>query len=218
MAKPPSKEENFEPRVRRVWRPFHRTTRGIEALGGKEAVHLAGGTALVMAAGLSLMGWPTAPLTTAISVLLFALAFVGHELSHKALAKRNGLWAEFRLDPMGSLLTIFTLISPFKIIAPCAVVILGQTTLGTLGRIAAAGPFFNLILGFLFEGLSRLLPPPHSFILSGAAYVNGLLAVFNLIPWGILDGRKVVSWSRRAWLTLFIAAVILMLLAAFRPG
>jgi Zn-dependent protease len=217
MAKPPSKAEPFEPKVKetRVWRPFQRRIKVTESLSQKETVHLAGGTALVMAAGLSWMGWPTAPLTTGIAVLLFAVAFIGHELSHKGLARRNGLWAEFRLDPMGALLTIFTLISPFKIIAPGAVVILGETTLGTLGRIAAAGPFFNLILGFLLEGLSRVIPPPFSFVLAGAAYVNGLLAVFNLIPWGILDGRKVLLWSRRVWIILFIGAVALMLLAVF---
>lgn len=71
--------------------------------------------------------------------------------------------------------------------------------------IAIAGPLANLVLLFAFGFLIRALhppgqPPPDGVtgtLLQMAAYgvyINGLLAVFNMIPLPPLDGSKVVAW------------------------
>jgi Zn-dependent protease len=42
------------------------------------------------------------------------------------------------------------------------------------------------------------------------AFINALLAVFNLIPFGILDGWKVFRWNKTFWAITFTAAVVLI--------
>ena len=51
------------------------------------------------------------------SLLIFALAFLLHELAHKFMAQRLGYWAEFRINQQGLLITLLSFISPFKVIA-----------------------------------------------------------------------------------------------------
>jgi len=84
------------PRSRRAFR-----------FGSAEKTHLAVGTALVAAAGISLFSLygtfsiPGLILATA----LFLAGFILHELAHKYVAQGYGLWAEFRLNLTGVLLT-----------------------------------------------------------------------------------------------------------------
>jgi Zn-dependent protease len=44
-------------------------------------------------------------------------------------------------------------------------------------------------------------------MLAGAA-INAFMAVFNLIPFGVLDGLKVFRWSKAIWLVLFALAAL----------
>jgi Zn-dependent protease len=37
------------------------------------------------------------------------------------------------------------------------------------------------------------------------------MAVFNLIPFGILDGYKIYSWNKKVWVLAFAVAVVLAL-------
>lgn len=136
---------------------------------------------------------------------LTALSFLLHELAHKFTAQHYGMWSEFRLDPFGTLISLLTVISPFKIIAPGAVVVFGSiVTMEGMGKIALAGPLANIIQVPVFILLSQSYP-----ILWFAAVLNADLALFNLIPMSILDGRKVFAWSKKAWTTAFLASLIL---------
>ena len=68
---------------------------------------------------------------------LIALAFALHELAHKFTAQHYGAWSEFRLDPFGTLISLLTALSSFKIIAPGAVVVFGsRVTRENMGKIA----------------------------------------------------------------------------------
>jgi Zn-dependent protease len=40
------------------------------------------------------------------------------------------------------------------------------------------------------------------------ALINAFMAVFNLIPFGVLDGLKVFRWSKPVWLVLFALAAL----------
>jgi len=64
---------------------------------------------------------------TIILIMLFitASAFTIHEIAHKLMAQQYGLWSEFRLNPFGVVISVLTAFSPFKIIAPGAVLIFG---------------------------------------------------------------------------------------------
>jgi Zn-dependent protease len=44
------------------------------------------------------------------------------------------------------------------------------------------------------------------------ARINALLAFFNLLPFGPLDGLKVLAYSRSEWLKHFLPALALFIL------
>jgi Zn-dependent protease len=45
-------------------------------------------------------------------------------------------------------------------------------------------------------------------MLAGAA-INAFMALFNLIPFGVLDGLKVFRWNKQVWLVLLALAALL---------
>lgn len=135
---------------------------------------------------------------------VIALAFILHEFAHKLTAQHYGLWSEFRLNLFGALLSLLTLFSPVKFIAPGAVVIFGSRGTGAKwGKIALAGPLANIIQLVAFTLLSPFFP-----VLGYAAFLNAELAVFNLLPLSVLDGRKVFTWNKRVWIAVFATAII----------
>ncbi|MEE9586173.1 MAG: AN1-type zinc finger domain-containing protein [Nitrososphaerales archaeon] len=178
-----------------------------------ELKHLAVGTLLVTLVALSLTGsFRPNSITLSLS-LLFASSFLLHEMAHKFTAQKNRLWSEFRLVPFGALLTLISIIFPLKIIAPGAVIISGRSTLSTIGRTAFAGPLTNILLGFGLLLLSLFVPNQNiSWILSWGANVNGILAIFNLIPFGVLDGQKIISWNIKVWAVAVAFSAALLVL------
>jgi len=65
--------------------------------------------------GLDQLAW--------ITILAFALvmttSFLVHEVAHKVMAQKAGMWAEFRLTTWGALLTLVSVFLPFKMICAC---------------------------------------------------------------------------------------------------
>lgn len=132
------------------------------------------------------------------SLLAVASGFVLHELAHKVLAQHYGHWAEFRAQFAGLLLSLGVAAGVGLLFAaPGAVHIWGRVTPRENGLISLLGPATNFVIAlaalpFTFrpdtEGLGFLI----AYTL---ALVNSLLAVFNLLPFGPLDGRKVLRWS-----------------------
>lgn len=181
----------------------------------REIRHLAIAALLVAGIGLS---WSYSPPAfggvqlLAISVVIFVMSFLTHEIAHKIAAQRQGLWAEFRIILTGAILTLISIVLPFKIISPGAVMVSGFVDAETNGRISIAGPLTNIILSIIFLlGVFpfRILP----FRLG--AIINAYIALFNLIPLGILDGFKVFSWNRAVWGLAFSVSIILALLSLF---
>ena len=136
-----------------------------------------------------------------ISAVTVGFAFIFHELAHKVVAQRYGAWSEFRMAPSMLLLAILTAFMGFIFAAPGAVMIFNPyLTREENGRIALAGPMMNVILAILFFTLF-LLAPSGIFGWMGTfgLMINAWLAVFNLIPISVLDGRKVLAWDRRVY-------------------
>jgi len=187
-----------------------------------EIYHLTVGALAVMLVGLSMMGsgfsWIFRiiqnPISTFSSALIFMFIFVSHELAHKVSAKYFGLWAEFRLNLAGITLTILSILFPLiKIIMPGAMMISGTADKRIMGKIAFAGPLTNLILAsFLFAAAFQhpvdLLP----IILLRGAMLSAWIAVFNMIPISMLDGAKVLWWSKSVWTAGFGISVALFLI------
>jgi Zn-dependent protease len=184
-----------------------------------EVRHLVIGVILVSAVGLSFLGPAVFPDVMAVvaAVLFFTAGFIIHELAHKTVAQRYGLWAEFRLDTFGAALTLLSAVSPLKIIAPGAVVIAGNTSQDRVGRTAVAGPITNVLLALLLLALAQIVPfSGFTYAMLAGAAINAFMALFNLIPFGVLDGLKVFRWSKPVWLVLFALAALTTWLSYFR--
>lgn len=143
---------------------------------------------------------------TSVFALVLTASFLVHEMAHKIIAQKNGLWAEFRLTTWGAVITLISVVLPFKLISPGAVMISGPAQLDEVGKISIAGPSINLALCAVLLG-AALVPSPYLSLFTFTAYINATIAVFNLIPIGILDGYKIFSWNRKVWALAFAVAV-----------
>ncbi|MEM2971046.1 MAG: AN1-type zinc finger domain-containing protein [Candidatus Bathyarchaeia archaeon] len=146
-----------------------------------------------------------------VFALAFMLSFLVHEIAHKIVAQMEGLWAEFRLTVFGAVLTLLSIFSLFKIISPGAVMIVGFADKKSVGRISIAGPSTNIVLAIILLGIA--FPIQHQ-ILGCLAYLNAFIALFNLIPFGVLDGFKIFLWNKKVWIVAFAVSLILTAVAS----
>ena len=157
-----------------------------------------------------------------LTMLVIGTGFLGHELAHKFTAQRYGAWAEFRLWTIGAIMAlVFAAIPPgtFVFAAPGAVYIASRSTyIGdamdrkTNGIISLMGPIVNIaaagIFGLVYVGLSAA--GIRAFVINGfnflpwAIFINLWLGAFNMIPFFILDGQKVLTWNRAIWALITI--------------
>lgn len=154
----------------------------------------------------------------AICLVLVVLSFLLHEFGHKFMAQKYGMWSEFRMFPMGLVLTLVTSIFGFLFAAPGAVYIKGYADPQRNGKISMAGPTVNVILA-AFGIAAALIIGSGPFYINDVRFLavlvcvmfaslNSFLAVFNLIPIGPLDGGKILAWNKVVWVTMFAIAVI----------
>jgi Zn-dependent protease len=182
--------------------------------GNKEIRHLTIAALLVAGIGLSWGLFSDTFNIDYVMLITFAMiltaSFLLHEIAHKITAQKEGLWAEFRLTLIGAILTLISIITPiFKIISPGAVMIAGVGDMKRVGKISIAGPATNITLSTTFLALSFLFP--NIWIFAVAAFFNAWMAVFNLIPLGILDGFKVFMWNKKNWLLAFAISSVLLI-------
>ncbi|MGA8485369.1 MAG: hypothetical protein WB706_13345, partial [Nitrososphaeraceae archaeon] len=50
------------------------------------------------------------------------------------------------------------------------------------------------------------------FFVAGASF-NGWIAMFNLLPFGVLDGQKIFEWNKVVWVFTMALAMILFILS-----
>lgn len=121
-------------------------------------------------------------LIAGLTALLFFASVLLHELSHSLVAIRHGL----RID--GITLFLFGGVSKMTDEPKSA---------GAEFKIAIAGPVTSMILAAVFLIAARALkgaPDGNVFatVFMSLGYVNGMLAVFNLLPGFPLDGGRVL--------------------------
>ena len=180
-------------------------------------------------------------------VLLLAVgpAFLLHEIGHKIVAKKNGCWAEFRADPGGLRFGIFlSFFIGILFMAPGAVMVAGLVTRRQNGHIAIAGPLVNFglfLIGIPLWGIILGLTGAFDAVIPGAGYILGgqliwqkmlidagvywiganlILGLFNMLPFGPLDGNKVKDWNENAFyitISVFALLVITMFLGTWSP-
>ncbi|MEM4693807.1 MAG: AN1-type zinc finger domain-containing protein [Nitrososphaerota archaeon] len=190
----------------------------------KEIFQIILSTLLVSLVGISLIGYLNLFILTPLIIILyvtgFALSYLLHELAHRYVARTYKLKAYFKLDPIGSLLTFISAIPdlPIKFIAPGAVVVPGLTPPEIMGRIAFWGPTVNLILSIIFYISSTILKylviQSHFYVfLLLLAKFNAFIALFNLIPFGPLDGLKIIRWSMSRWASTMALSIVMLIVS-----
>lgn len=164
------------------------------------------------------LGVLSSPNKLALLMVIFSVAvgigFVIHEMGHKLVAIEYGAKARFVMWPQGLLLMFVTSLFGFIFAAPGAVYIMANNiTKKENGIISLAGPLMNVLLALIFAFFYALSPytffPINPWLLG--AYINALLALFNCLPIGPLDGGKIMAWNFLVWLGLVIVSGFLFL-------
>ena len=179
-------------------------------------------------------GWETILILT-IGV---STGFLLHEMAHKFVALHFGYFAEYRANMVGLALAIVMAFGGFLFAAPGAVMISRsnipqelymQDTFGQEEQrsrekremllISLAGPMTNVVLTIFFFLIFSFLP-----VSSGEAgsslwiqaakfgiFINLILAAFNMLPFGPLDGKKIFEGSRLVWALVGLPTILVAL-------
>ncbi|BDC19456.1 site-2 protease family protein [Acidianus sp. HS-5] len=157
-------------------------------------------------------------LIAALFTLIAAtIAVVPHEFAHRQVARKYGCFSRFTLSFSGFLAT--SIINLFGI----AIVFFSGYTLISCnffrankkldGITAAAGPATNLIVSAIFYVLATLFFPSLAGILFFyIAMFNSAVAFFNLLPFWVLDGAKIMRWDIKIWVLMIAVSLIMMVL------
>ena len=148
-----------------------------------------------------------------ISSVSVGTGFLLHELAHKLLAQKYGCIAEFRANMNMLIFAILFSFTGIILAAPGAVMIKGVLDKRKNGLISAAGPATNFVLAFIFFFLLYF-----GFFETISKYgfmINAWIGFFNLIPFGIFDGYKVLKWNKTVYAFMVLIAISLFLLQSF---
>ncbi|MBN1386597.1 hypothetical protein JW968_06530 [Candidatus Woesearchaeota archaeon] len=144
------------------------------------------------------------------SALAVGTGFVFHELGHKLVAQRYGCWAEYRADFRMLFFAIIISFTGFLFAAPGAVLIHGNVDKARNGKISMAGPLTNILIAVIFLAISFFSQGILQSIALFGTQINAWLALFNMLPFGNFDGRKIFAWNRAVYFSMIICAAVLL--------
>lgn len=160
-----------------------------------------------------------------MSIVAVSLGFVLHEIGHRFVARRFGCFAEYTMWPTGLILAVVVSFFGFVFAAPGAVMIYPKSDAGgrvtltrqKIGLISITGPAMNLSLALVFILLYMAYSDTAllTLLFSLGARINTWLAVFNLIPFGPLDGAKIFRWHKGVWLAAIVVGIGLFFVQYF---
>ncbi|MBW2992500.1 hypothetical protein KY345_04755 [Candidatus Woesearchaeota archaeon] len=171
--------------------------------------------AITLAFAIAISGGMLSPeffVNLAVSAITVGLGFVAHELGHKIVAQKYKCFAEFRANNMMLVLAVLISFTGVILAAPGAVFISGHIDDRKNGKISASGPAANIILAVLFMILYFL----SSGIMSAVGYygmmINSWLAMFNILPFPMFDGIKIMHWDKLIYGMMFVSSAVLLFL------
>ncbi|MBN1941541.1 MAG: hypothetical protein JW772_05160, partial [Candidatus Diapherotrites archaeon] len=145
--------------------------------------------------------------------------FIFHELAHRQVARHFGAHAEYRAWNFGLIFALISaLLFSFIFAAPGAVYIQSDNIdRRQNGLISVAGPATNIVVALGFLALALFFASGFGNVLGMLGFrINMFLALFNLIPFGPLDGKKVFAWNPLAWgIAIAVAATGVFLVPGF---
>ncbi len=134
-----------------------------------------------------------------------------HELAHKYTAIRYGFPSKFYLDQNMALISLFSAFLPFKIIAPGVVIWYGNPSSRIRAYVSMMGPLVNIFIGGFLLLISPFLPPLWSLLTIYISKASINLAIFNLLPFSVLDGSKIYRWNQEVFFVIFGFTVVFWL-------
>jgi Zn-dependent protease len=151
-----------------------------------------------------------------ISLIATGTAFTAHEISHKFMAQKHGLPAEFVINKMGIVIALASaLLIGFLFALPGAVVFSGLgADKKVVGKVGAAGPAMNIVLAMAFFPAMLFLWAD----LWTVVFVNVFLGGFNMIPFDPFDGKKVWRWNPGIYLGMLAVIIALGVLSLLSGG
>ena len=151
-----------------------------------------------------------------LSMVTVGVGFLFHELAHKVVAVQFGQMAEFRADFSMLFIALVGAFMGFLFAAPGAVHHRGKITDREHGLIALAGPVTNLVFAAVFFALTFAFTSGLPARIAGfGLLINLLLAGFNMIPFGPLDGRTVLDWNKAVYAIVAVPSVGLAVYVLF---
>jgi len=147
-------------------------------------------------------------LNIALSAFTVGTAFILHELGHKFVAQRYGYLAEFRSFDQMLFFALLMSFFGFVFAAPGAVMIAGNPGRQKNGIISATGPLVNIILSIMFFAGYFLVH--QNIVFRYGLLINAWIALFNMIPFGAFDGKKILDWHKGAYGTMVGASALLV--------
>jgi len=145
-----------------------------------------------------------------IAFVTAGISFVLHEMAHKFTAIKFGFWAEFQKDSQMLLVAIgLAALVGIVFAAPGVTMIYGNSiTREQNGKISLAGPLTNLLLCIPFGALSFYNPSGMIGLVGMVGLqVNAMIAFFNMLPFGVLDGKKIFAWNIPIFIAIFAIAL-----------
>jgi len=80
------------------------------------------------------------------------------------------------------------------------------------GKVSIAGPATNIGMGLFYFAVYLATGSQLVAALARIGMnINASLALFNLLPFGVFDGAKVLKWNKAAWGAAVLAAGLLFL-------
>jgi len=162
--------------------------------------------------------------TILISFFTAGLGIIGHEYAHKYVASQYGCKAYYQANKTMLHLSLLLSFAGVLFLAPGAVVIKNIREEDVRnGKIAAAGPFANILLSLLFLMVAGLIvsinktnaPSLLHAITSFGATINAYIALFNLLPISIIDGKKILSYNKKIYGALVLSGVALLIASSY---
>ncbi|MDY6771185.1 MAG: metalloprotease [Candidatus Nanohaloarchaea archaeon] len=162
-----------------------------------------------------------------ITGVVVGLSLVAKEMAQKGTSRALESYATYEIWPPGIVIAILSSFLGVVFAAVGGIVISSEYTERAgrwqinlspqqMGIIASIGPLVNLTVGMGLVMLSPLVPmfglERNIFLIGGE--INALLALFAMVPFGPVDGKKVLRWNTVIW--LFIVAMSLAVFALTR--